>query len=169
MLLLLFISKKNYVPATLIRICTISKNDSRNKRSAASMATSPAFRGRRIRRTHGPDRVNSDHFEKMPSIFVEINPQSLFRFLFPFLLLDIAAAAPHAGANGAGPYLGRRIRALNRGQPVCHVHMFFLAVRSGARSAPPLSAARRALVSTIMPPPHPRPAEPVTKGRRLRQ
>ena len=76
------------------------------------MATSPAFRGRRIRRTHGPDRANSNHFEKMPSIFVEINPQSLFRFLFPFLLLDIAAAgAPHAGANGAGPCLGRRIDA----------------------------------------------------------
>ena len=88
--------------------------------------------------------------QKMSSIFVEINPQSLFRFLFPFLLVDIAAAAPHAGANGAGPYLGRRIRALNRGQPVCHVYMFFLAVRSGARSVPPRDA-RSSAPSRLLP------------------
>lgn len=52
--------------------------DSRTKRGPASVATSLAFLGRRIRLTNGQDRASPGLFAKKPSNFSRINPQSCF-------------------------------------------------------------------------------------------
>ena len=53
----------------------------------------PFFPDRWIRRAHGSDRANPGHFAKKSLDFTEINPRSFSLFLFPLLLLNIAATA----------------------------------------------------------------------------
>jgi len=86
---------------------------------AGERATSPAFPGRSIGRTDGPDRANRGIFAKKPSTFSRINPQSRPPLLLRRASPSCSSLAPpfaYTNPSGGASRSARRRRQQQRAQ-----------------------------------------------------